>query len=181
MNSTLNILKVSLAAALLSLAACAATENSRSTGEVIDDAAIAGKIKTSLVADSTTDAVDIDVEVDKGKVQLNRVVDEADERTRAAEIARQTEGVVSVVNNLQINSEERMAGEYIDDKVLTVRVKAALADNPSVHALDIDVEVNRGVVSLGGTVDTAEQRAAAETTAKRVAGVKNVINNLDVG
>jgi len=80
MNSTLNILKVSLAAALLSLAACAATENSRSTGEVIDDAAIAGKIKTSLVADSTTDAVDIDVEVDKGKVQLNGVVDGADER-----------------------------------------------------------------------------------------------------
>lgn len=180
MNSKLNYLKGFLAVMMLSLAACAATDSTRSTGQVIDDAAIAGKIKASLAADTTTDAVDIDVEVDQARVQLNGVVDGADERDRALQIARETEGVISVENNLRINPEERMAGEYLDDKALTARVKAALADNPSVKSLHIDVEVNRGVVSLGGHVDTAAERNAAENTAQRVAGVKQVINNLDV-
>jgi len=44
----------------------------------------------------------------------------------------------------------------------------------------IDVEVNRGVVSLGGFVDSNAERDAAVAAAKRVKGVQKVINNLAV-
>lgn len=178
MNNVNRTMKAMLVVLLMSLGACAATETSRSTGEVIDDTAIAGKIKSALAADQVTDAVDIDVEVDKARVQLNGVVDSQRERDRAEQIARETDGVASVDNNLEINPEERTAGEYVDDKVLTTRVKAALAEDPVAHALKIDVEVNRGVVSLGGHVNTAAERRAAEDAVEKVSGVVRIRNNL---
>lgn len=180
MNGLRMISRGLLMFALLGLFACAAQGGNRSTGQVVDDTAIAGKIKTALVADKTTDAIDIDVEVDKARVQLNGFVDSTAARDRAGEIARTTDGVIAVTNNLQIAAKGRMAGEYIDDKTLTVRVKAALADDPVAHALKIDVEVNRGIVSLGGHVDSAAESAAAMNAAARAEGVVRVINNLEV-
>ena len=73
------------------------------------------------------------------------------------------------------------AGEYVDDKTIQTRVKAALLDDPAVKSLQIDVEVNRGEVSLGGFVDSASQRDAAVATVRNVAGVEKVFNNLKVG
>ena len=73
-----------------------------------------------------------------------------------------------------------MAGEYIDDKTLQARVKTALADNPAVKSMKVDVEVNRGEVSLGGFVDSAAASDAAISSASRVAGVTKVLNNMTV-
>jgi osmotically-inducible protein OsmY len=99
---------------------------------------------------------------------------------RAGEIARSISGVASVKNNLQVSGGSRSTGEYIDDKVLSTSVKAALVDNPLTSGSEIDVEVNRGVVSLGGFVDSNAGRDAAVATAKKVKGVQKVINNLAV-
>jgi hyperosmotically inducible protein len=89
--------------------------------------------------------------------------------------------VASVDNNLQVSDGgKRMAGEYIDDTTLQAQVKAALADDPAVQSLKVDVEVNRGEVSLGGFVDTAAERDAAVATVRRVDGVVTVFNNLTV-
>jgi hyperosmotically inducible protein len=171
-----------LSAALLSLVlgACAASGTHRSTGQVIDDTTIAARTKTALLADSTTDGLNIDVEVDRDKVQLNGFVDSQAQVDRAGEIARSISGVASVKNNLQVSGGSRSTGEYIDDKVLSTSVKAALVDNPLTSGSEIDVEVNRGVVSLGGFVDSNEGRDAAVATAKKVKGVQKVINNLAV-
>ena len=118
------------------------------------------------------------MEVDRDRVQLNGFVDTQTQKHRAGEIARGIDGVASVENNLKVSGGNRQAGEYVDDKVLAGLVKAALADEPTVHALEIDVEVNRGVVSLGGFVDTDAQRRAAVTAARNVDNVRDVINNL---
>jgi osmotically-inducible protein OsmY len=56
----------------------------------------------------------------------------------------------------------------------------ALMNDPAVQSLKVDVEVNRGIVSLGGFVDTAEERAAAVAVAQKVDGVVKVIDNLTV-
>jgi osmotically-inducible protein OsmY len=74
----------------------------------------------------------------------------------------------------------RTAGRNVDDAALTASVNAALvADKPS-NFTRIDVDTTSGVVSLNGTVETAEQRARAEQLASRVDGVKRVVNNLQV-
>jgi osmotically-inducible protein OsmY len=56
---------------LMLLTACAATPSSRSTGERVDDAALLTRVKTALIASAEADGWDIDVEVFRGRVQLN--------------------------------------------------------------------------------------------------------------
>lgn len=173
-------LVLSVALVCLALGACAASGPHRSTGQVVDDTTIATRTKTALLADSTTDGLNIDVEVDRTKVQLNGFVDSQAQVDRAGEIARSISGVASVENNLKVSDGTRRTGEYFDDKVLSSSVKAALADDRVAPAAEIDVEVNRGVVSLGGFVDTKAERDAAVAAAKGVQGVQKVINNLEV-
>ena len=162
------------------LGACAATSTSRSTGEYLDDTALTASIKSSLLADSATDGLSIDVEVNEAKVQLNGFVDSQSQVVRAGEIARSTSGVASVENNLKVTAGDRQAGEYLDDNSLAGRVKLALTNDPVVQSLKVDVEVNRGVVSLGGFVDTSEERAAAVAVTQKVDGVVKVVDNLAV-
>ena len=169
-----------LALACAVLGACAATSTSRSTGEYVDDSSITASIKSSLLSDPATDGLNIDVEVDQNKVQLNGFVDNQSQVDRAGEIARSTKGVTSVENNLKVTAGDRQAGEYIDDNSLAGRVKMALMGDPAVQSLKVDVEVNRGVVSLGGFVDTDEERAAALAVTQKVDGVVKVVNNLAV-
>lgn len=75
---------------------------------------------------------------------------------------------------------QKTAGEQIDDSVITGKVKAALIDNSSTKARQIDVETFRGTVQLNGFVDSADAKAAATRVARSVNGVKKVDNNLSV-
>lgn len=175
------VLILSLTLALVGTAGCQGTGKSRSTGEVIDDTSISARTKAALLADEGTHGMDIDVEVDRTEVQLNGFVDSQSQIDRAGVVARGISGVTSVKNNLRVSDGgHRMTGEYIDDKALQASVKSALANDPVVQALQVDVSVNRGEVSLGGFVDSASQRDSAINTTRRVAGVTNVVNNLQV-
>ena len=91
----------SIAIAML-LGACAATPHSKSTGQYVDDAAIATKVKSALIASSETKARDIDVNVDKGVVQLSGFVDNANEMAAAQRIASNVAGVQRVDNRLSV-------------------------------------------------------------------------------
>ena len=163
------------------LLGCAATETRRSTGEYLDDASIGTRVKTALLADSTTDGLDIEVETFRGQVQLIGFAETDEERRRATEIARGIEGVVSVDNDLKVtNQGSRRVGQYVDDKVLVARVKSAIANDPDASAMQIEIEVNRGIVVLGGYVDSVAERERAEAAVRRVEGVQEVANNLRV-
>ncbi|MGI9247134.1 MAG: BON domain-containing protein [Steroidobacteraceae bacterium] len=75
---------------------------------------------------------------------------------------------------------QESAGEVIDDSTLTAKVKTALIGAPVTKARQIDVETYRGVVQLGGFVDSAEQKARATELARGITGVKDVRNDLRV-
>ena len=74
----------------------------RSTGVVIDDAVITAKVKSSLLADSGTKGLKIDVDTKNGVVQLKGNVASASERTLAQNLAAKVEGVKSVENKLAV-------------------------------------------------------------------------------
>jgi osmotically-inducible protein OsmY len=71
-------------------------------------------------------------------------------------------------------------GQYVDDTVITTKVKSALLGDKEVKSFEIKVETVKRVVQLSGFVDTADQRAAAGKDATAVAGVIDVENNLIV-
>ncbi len=91
--------------------------------------------------------------------------------------------VVALLAALAAYAEEpvkRSTGRYIDDKVITARVKAALVEDPGVKALQIKVETYEGVVQLSGFVDNPDQITRAADIAKGIEGVKSVKNDLIV-
>lgn len=91
---------------IAAISGCAATETTRSAGETIDDATLTSKVKTKLVQDQSLEAFQIDVDTYRGMVQLNGFVDSAENAAKAADIADDVPGVVSVKNNLQVKPQE---------------------------------------------------------------------------
>ncbi|MFS2015015.1 BON domain-containing protein [Massilia sp. GER05] len=68
-------------------------------------------------------------------------------------------------------------GEYIDDSVITGKVKAAFAADPTVKATQVQVETFKGTVQLSGFVDSRESAQKAVEIARGVNGVKAVKND----
>ena len=71
-------------------------------------------------------------------------------------------------------------GEYIDDTVITAKVKAAIVNDPTLKATEINVETFKGVVQLSGFVSSESDIGKAVQVARGVAGVKSVKNAMAV-
>jgi len=71
-------------------------------------------------------------------------------------------------------------GQFVDDSVITTKVKAAILEEPSLKSLQISVETFKGVVQLSGFVDSAQSVKKAGEVAGQVAGVISVKNDLTV-
>ena len=102
-----------LVAAMLAtgVVACSSTDErgpvesaAANTGRVVDDSVITTKVKSALVADETTKAYQISVTTFEGTVQLSGFVDDAAARSRAAQVAKNVEGVREVKNELEVRS-----------------------------------------------------------------------------
>ncbi|WP_342347219.1 BON domain-containing protein [uncultured Nitrospira sp.] len=81
---------------------CAGGPQSESFGEHIDDSVITTKVKTALLSDPEVSGTDINVTTFKGRVQLNGLVNDAQQIDQAARLARRVGGVQAVENNLSI-------------------------------------------------------------------------------
>lgn len=69
-------------------------------------------------------------------------------------------------------------GEYIDDTVITTKVKAAIFDEPSLKSSEINVETFKGVVQLSGFVSSRAEITKAVEIARSVKGVTSVKNDM---
>lgn len=69
-------------------------------------------------------------------------------------------------------------GEYIDDSVITTKVKAAILKEPTLKVAEINVETFKGVVQLSGFVAQQSDIGKAAEVARSVGGVKSVKNDL---
>lgn len=79
------------------------------------------------------------------------------------------------------SSEDKVStGQYIDDSVVTTKVKAALVKNDMTKATEINVETRLGVVQLSGFVTSQANADAAVLAARNVAGVKDVVNDIRI-
>jgi osmotically-inducible protein OsmY len=72
------------------------------------------------------------------------------------------------------------AGEYVDDSVITTKVKAAIVDDQALKGFQINVKTYQGVVQLSGFVNSAQAASKAGQVARGVKGVTEVKNDLIV-
>ncbi|MBP1750246.1 MAG: transport-associated protein [Deltaproteobacteria bacterium] len=87
--------------ALALLSGCQ-TPAGRTTGEVIDDAAITTEVKTKLLADDLTKGIAVTVQTFEGTVTLIGAVDTREQINKADQIARGVKGVRKVDNRLTL-------------------------------------------------------------------------------
>ena len=92
-----------LVALAVFMAGCMSATN-ETLGENIDDTTITSAVKAKLAADKLATLTKVSVDTVKGTVYLNGIVDSSEMKARAEEVARQVQGVRSVVNNLQVKS-----------------------------------------------------------------------------
>ena len=77
-------------------------------------------------------------------------------------------------------AQQEGAGEYVDDSVITTKVKAAIFNEPSLKVAEINVETFKGTVQLSGFVKTqADINKSVEVT-RAVSGVKSVKNDIRI-
>jgi hyperosmotically inducible protein len=147
----------------------------------MDDSVISMRVKSALIANDSTKASQINVETQRGVVQLSGFVDSEAMRAAAASTAKRVTGVKEIQNKLMIRDAKRSTGQAVDDTVIAARVKGELAGRSGLStATRVNVEVNSGIVELSGFVTTLDDRAKAAQIARSVEGVKNVQNNISL-
>jgi osmotically-inducible protein OsmY len=71
-------------------------------------------------------------------------------------------------------------GEYVDDSVITTKVKTAIFEQPNLKSAEINVETFKGIVQLSGFVSSRESANTAIMLAKNVKGVTSVKDDMRV-
>jgi hyperosmotically inducible periplasmic protein len=87
--------------------------------------------------------------------------------------------LICILNGCQMIKEKTSGPEFEDTK-MTAIIKAQLARDDQATLQAVTVDVDDGVVKLKGKVNSEQKKAKAEEIARKVDGVKNVVNNLEV-
>ena len=69
-------------------------------------------------------------------------------------------------------------GEYMDDTVITTKVKSAILNEPTLKVAEINVETFKGVVQLSGFVASPAAATKAVEVTRSIGGVKSVKNDI---
>lgn len=89
-------------------------------------------------------------------------------------------GLVTAFLGCASTQHQSSTGDYVDDSVITTKVKAAIFNEPTLKTLQITVVTFKGEVQLSGFVDTAQSVTKAGEVARSVKGVTSVKNDLIV-
>jgi hyperosmotically inducible periplasmic protein len=153
----------------------------KTAGETVDDSVIATSTKGELAAVGPNVASAINVEVNKGRVQLVGFLDSDKQRADALAAAKKVKGHTAVIDGIVVMPGTRSVGTTIDDQTIQTKVKAAIAEADGWEkGLSINTECKNGEVLLGGFVGKQSHRDAAGKAAAAVPGVKKVHDFLTV-
>ncbi|MCO5786898.1 transporter [Pseudomonas sp. G11-1] len=157
-----------------------------------NDATTTATVKSKLLWNRNTEGLDINVGTRNGVVTLQGNTDSAESKELAERLARNTEGVRQVDNQLEVNAEAGtadkardkadQAGAAISDAWISSKVKSSFLFNNSLDGLDISVDTKGGQVTLGGRVATSAEKDLAIEIAEDIRGVQGVnADSLQVG
>jgi hyperosmotically inducible protein len=147
-------------------------------GSQVDDAVITSSIKKALLANSTVNSFDLQVETRNGVVQLSGFVNNQAQIAKALAIAHAVAGVKTVENGVTLKGSPSTVGTKIDDATVTGRVKTALLADTDIRSFDISVVTFKGEVQLTGFVNNQSQIDLAARLTGETEGATSVKNEL---
>lgn len=154
--------------------------------ESTQDAATTSRVRTALLLSKNVSPFDIQVKTTQGEVTLEGTVPTVQIKTVAGAIAQDTSSVKQVHNDLGVNPaiernpDREHLGERVADLEIQTLVTDALSKNADLAERHISTEVKNRSVALSGTVQTTNQKYAAEQIAWQVPGVQGLTNNLSI-
>jgi hyperosmotically inducible protein len=146
----------------------------------VKDSWTTAKTKIALFGDDRVRGTQVNVETNKGVVMLRGKVDSDGAKKAAEEIARRTERIKGVENELQVVAPRNREAVEATDELITKRVKQQLKRDASLRKAGIGVQTNAGVVSLTGKVRNITVSAQASEVAWSTPGVHSVKNDLSL-
>lgn len=161
------------------------------------DEEIRQDVEEALARDPFVSSLELDIVVETGIVTLSGTADTYFEKYQADEVASTVNGVVDIVNRIEVDYDELTyepmyydwdvvhhdydyAPIVVDDSELKEAIESQLTWSPFVSSESVTVEVENGVATLTGTVltETAKEEATEEAYE---AGAREVVNNLETG
>jgi hyperosmotically inducible protein len=173
----------------------AARETGTAGGVEPPDPWLTAKIQSKYFIDTDVKGRRIDVDTQNGVVTLTGLVGSEAERRQAVALARNTDGVRDVKDQLRLDAslrepetgartaqgQPRATGIERPDAWITTKIQAQYFLDDEVKGHQINVDTSKGVVTLKGFVDTAQQKQEAEQIARETEGVRRVVSQLTVG
>ena len=161
-----------------------------SGARALDDAWLTTSVRSKFFLDDDVRGRDVEVSTQNGVVTLRGTVENERERRQALAVARNTDGVRGVNDELEVRGPggieasraatgSRAVGA-VTDAWITTKVQAQYFLDAQVKAHEIDVDTRNGVVTLNGSVSSAQARREAEAIARETTGVRDVRNRLTV-
>jgi len=167
-----NYLKVFVAVGMTVLLTSASVRASETDDRIVSSARDSYVYRTYLKDDA------IKTVSNDGVVTLTGTVSEESHKSLAQETVANLPGVTSVDNQLVINGQQPAANS---DGWIGMKVKGALFFNRNVSAVNTEVGVTDGVVTLKGHADSQAQKDLTGEYAKSIDGVKDVKNEMTIG
>jgi osmotically-inducible protein OsmY len=179
------------------------TQAARDSGRMTD-ADLKNKIQSSLNADPQLRAANLSVQADANRnwASIAGTVDSETMRMRTIDMAKAAHPGLTIEDKIDVKPRQVTRSEYtpemarievekararhetvgssLDDAWIHSKVVAKLISDKNTPERKINVDVSKGVVTLRGTVDDAEQSREAGKVARETEGVKRVVNQLKV-
>lgn len=161
----------------------------------VSDEQLAERVTAALEKDRVLEDSNIKVQsVNSGVVLLGGKADSLTDAYEAVEVASRVDGVERVASEIESPDELGDADLWRDgdfekgdqmqstarDRWITTATKMRLMANTETPAFDINVDTRGGTVTLFGSVDSAKAREQAAAEARKVSGVKQVVNDIQV-
>lgn len=175
-------------AVALSIGGISGAANADTMSQDVTEARQETQIWTTYALNPYLRSNDLKVSVDNGKATLTGKVEESVNKDLAKQIALGVSGIKEVDNQIVVQpdyvapaaSSTRSYGEAIDDATITATVKSKLLWSKHADGLTMNVDTNRGHVTLKGTADSKDAKALAGRLASDSRGVVSVDNQLVV-
>jgi osmotically-inducible protein OsmY len=142
---------------------------------ITNEVFLARRVADILEWNPDVDVRNLQVKVIGGVASVEGQVHALWQKKRAEELVNDVQGIIGVINEIAV-----VPTESILDETIAEDIEAALDRSLQVNVDNVTVEVNNGTVTLSGKVASFTAEQSAFEAALNTAGVRAVINNLEV-
>jgi len=149
----------------------------RGTDEAFDDLTIQLRLNSIFLEEDSGLFTSISTHVVEGRVLLLGVVATPEDRVTAAKLAWQTQGVVEVINEINVESETSLS-QASKDLYITTSLRARLLADSEIAAVNYKVETVRGTIYLLGISQNKNELVRVISHARDISGVRNIVTHV---